>query len=108
MPREIVFRLNVGGDATPVGAVDRPVFVDVVPVVVVPGVAVVPGVGVVPPVDVTEELGNTSGENTAPTAYCDSSRPYSFVRVRSTSRISTSMTISARGLSFCWMIRSMI
>src|SRR5438067_10175520 len=98
MPREIVFKLNAGGDAAnaPVGVRLRPVAV----VVVVPVPGVVPVVGVVA---VVVELGDTSGEKIAPTPYSDRFRPYCFVRERSTSRISTSNTISARGLSFCSM-----
>ncbi len=101
-PREIVFRLNGGGDVTALGAVLRPVAV-----VVVPAVGVVPVVGVVG-VAVVVELGDTSGEKIAPTPYSDRLRPYCLVRERSTSRISTSKTISARGLSFCSMTFSRI
>src|SRR5438552_583551 len=95
----MVFRLNGGGDFTPLGAVDEPVAVDV-------GVVGVVGVGVVG-VDVAL-LGDTSGENTAPSAYSDRFKPYVFARSRSTSRISTSNTTSARGLSFCSITRSRI
>src|SRR5438128_7454292 len=94
MPREIVFKLNGGGDATPLGGVDRP---DVVAAAVGP----VPVVVVVAP-------GETSGEKTPPTAYSERLSPYCFARVRLTSRISMSKTISARALSFCEMMRSMI
>jgi len=66
----------------------------VVPVVE-PGVVPVVGVWVV------VLVGETSGEKIPPIAYSDRFRPYAFARLRSTSRISISTTISARGLSFC-------
>src|SRR5262245_21419237 len=96
----MVLRLNGGGDLICEGAVDCPAVV----------VVVWPPVGVVGPVLVETEtlLGDTSGEKMTPSEYSDRLRPYAFVRTRSTSRISTSTTISARGLSFCWMIFSMI
>src|SRR6185295_2559830 len=103
MPREIVFRLKGDGDRTPLGDVDEPVFVvvGVVPVAAPVPVAVpVPGVVVA--------LGEVSGENTPPSAYSERFNPYVLTRLRSTSRISTSTTISARGLSFCSMIFSRI
>ena len=53
-------------------------------------------------------LGDTSGEKMPPSAYSDRFSPYCFTRCRLTSMISTSTTISARGLSFCWMIFSKI
>src|ERR1700682_1842266 len=92
----MVLRLNGGGDFTADGPVDVP-DVDVV--------GVPPVVGVV--VDDVRP-GDTSGENTAPRAEHGSLRPYVFARVRWTSRISTSTTISARGLSFCVISLSMI
>ena len=99
MPREIVFRLNGGGDVTPVGGVDWPLPT----VVVVPP----PVAGVVPVVS-RRSGGETSGEKMLPSAYSDRFSPYFFARGRFTSRISTSTTISARGLSFCEMIFSRI
>ena len=52
--------------------------------------------------------GSTSGEKAPPIAKLDRSIPNSFARARFTSRICTSMTTSAFGLSFCSTIRSMI
>ena len=97
-PREIVFRLNGGGDFTPLGGVELPVL----PLMVPPVAPVVPVMAVVVP------LGETSGEKMPPSAYSDRFSPYFFAALRSTSRISTSITISARGLSFCSMIFSMM
>ena len=57
---------------------------------------------------VTMTLGDVSGEKTMPTAYSERFSPYFLTRFRSTSRISMSKTISARGLSFCATSRSMI
>src|SRR5512138_1128973 len=108
MPRVIVFRLNGGGDCTWLGAVDRPLVVVVVPVVGVVTPPVTPVVGVVPVEAVVVALGETSGEKMPPSAYSERFRPYDFTRARFTSMISMSTTISARGLSFCWMIRSKI
>ena len=70
-PREIVFRLNAGGDLSPEGATELVGAVDVV----LPGAGTTPPVagGVVVPVVVL--LGETSGENTAPSAYSDRLRP---------------------------------
>src|SRR5205085_6575873 len=92
----MVLRLKGGGDLTPLGDVDEPVAVLVVP----------PVAPVVPVVPVVELLGDVSGEKTPPSAYSDRFSPYVLVRDRSTSRISTSITTSARGLSFCSMIFS--
>ena len=100
-PREIVFRLNGGGDVTPLGGVDRPLaaaVVDVPP----------PVVGVVPVVMLAVPAGDTSGEKMPPSAYSDRFSPYCFTRCRLTSMISMSTTISARGLSFCWISFSKI
>src|SRR5258706_14648018 len=105
MPRVIVFRLNGGGDVTPLGAVERPFAVVVVPVV--GGVTPVVG-GVVPVLVVVVALGDTSGEKIPPSAHSERLRPYCFTLLRLTSMISMSTTISARGLSFCWMIFSKI
>src|SRR5215471_3542512 len=108
MPRVIVFRLNGGGDWTWLGGVDRPLVVVVVEVgwpVIGP---VTPPVVVVDVDGVVTALGDTSGEKMPPSAYSDRLSPYDFTRARFTSRISTSTTISERGLSFCWMIRSKI
>ena len=101
MPWEIVFALNGAGDTTPPGGVERPVVCVVDPAPGAPGV-----VGVV--VCVIAPAGLVSGEKTTPSAYSERFSPYCLARVRFTSRISTSMTISARGLSFCRMIFSMI
>ena len=98
-PREIVFRLNAGGDDTARGDVPPDAAAGVVP----PVVGVVVGV-----VAVVVPLGATSGEKIVPSAYEVRLTPYVFARDRSTSRISTSTTISARGLSFCSMIFSRI
>src|SRR6185369_4932898 len=107
MPRVMVFRLNGGGDCTPLGDVERPFVVVVVPVVGVVGVPVIGLVGVVVVVPgVVVALGDTSGEKMPPSAYSDRFRPYDFTLARLTSMISMSTTISERGLSFCWMIRS--
>ena len=97
-PREIVFKLNGGGEATPDGPVDRPALAVVVGVVPVPAVVVV----------VAAPPGDTSGESTPPRAYSDRFRPYCLARTRFTSRISTSNMISARALSFCSITFSMI
>src|ERR1700722_14282683 len=99
MPREMVLRLNGGGGTTAPGAVDVPVVV-VVGAVVIGGVPVVGVVAGVVGAAVVVLLGETPGENTVPTAYDVRSIPYVFARCRSTSRISMSNTISARGLSF--------
>src|SRR5215470_14879938 len=104
MPRVIVFRLNGGGDCTWLGGVDFPAVV----VVVVVGCCVIgfvtPPVVVVDAVGVVTALGDTSGEKMPPSAYSDRLSPYDFTRARFTSMISTSTTISERGLSFCSMI----
>src|SRR5262245_8327459 len=84
----------------PDGGVDRPL----TDVVVEPDPPPTPPVVV----DDTVLLGEISGENTAPSAYSERFRPYCLARFRLTSRISTSTTISARGLSFCAIIRSRI
>ena len=67
-PREMVLRLNGGGGLKPLGPVEVPVFV-----------LVVPPVPPVPPVDpgVAEVLllGDTSGEKTPPSAYSDRFKP---------------------------------
>src|SRR5262245_10178133 len=52
--------------------------------------------------------GATSGENMNPRAYAFRFNPYCFTRWRLTSRIWTSTTTSARGLSFDRMMRSMM
>src|SRR5262245_19183728 len=52
--------------------------------------------------------GSDSGETTAPIWYADRSTPKVFARPLLTSRIWTSMTISARGLSLASIIFSMI
>src|SRR5439155_9619250 len=97
MPRVIVFRLNGGGEVTWLGP--RLVPVAVVPVVT--GAVTPPAFGVV--VVVLAPFGDTSGEKMPPIAYSDRFSPYCLTRCRLTSMISTSTTISARGLSFCWI-----
>src|SRR2546428_5488360 len=87
----MVLRLKGGGDFRPAGPVGAPAVVEVVPVVPV----------LVP-------FGDTSGEKRPPRAYSERLSPYVLARLRFTSRISTSTTISARGLSFCAMILSRI
>src|SRR5215510_3046953 len=69
-------------------------------------IAVVLAVPVCPPPVVLR--GSDSGENTVPIWYADRSTPNVFARPRLTSRIWTSMTTSARGLSFASIIFSMI
>ena len=68
-PREIVFRLNGGGDVTPLGAVDVPV------VVVVPSVVPRRAGRRVAGGRRGRALGDTSGEKTPPSAYSDRFRP---------------------------------
>src|SRR5262245_38108635 len=100
MPWVIVFRLKGGPGVTCDGCVERP-FAAVTLVV-----GCWPFVGVV--VVAARPLGETSGEKTPPIAYSDRLNPYCLARWRLTSRISTSMTTSAFGLSFCAIIFSRI
>ncbi len=67
MPREIVFRLKIGGGTIALGPVDRPVFVFVV----------LPFPGVPCPVPGTDghAFGDVSGEKIMPTAYSDRFNP---------------------------------
>ena len=65
-PREIVFRLNGGGDVTPVGGVDVPVR---------RRRAGAAGAAGRRRLTVVVPLGDTSGEKIAPSAYSDRFRP---------------------------------
>ena len=65
-PREMVLRLNGGGDFSPPGDVAVPLLVLVVPVVV--GAPVMPAVA---GAEVVVLLGDVSGENPPPTAYSE-------------------------------------
>src|SRR5262245_61275070 len=96
MPCVIVLRLKGGPGVTCDGCVERPLAA----VTLVVGCCPFAG-GVV--VVAARPLGETSGENTPPIAYSDRLNPYCLARARLTSRISTSITTSAFGLS-CWAI----
>jgi hypothetical protein len=61
-----------------------------------------------PPAAPVEPAGGASGEKATPIAYALRLRPYCFARARFTSSISTSTTISARGLSLVSIRRSMM
>ena len=79
MPREMVLRLNGGGERTPDGGVEPPVLVVVVdPGVVTAGVVGVTPVGVpvvAPGVCEVVAVGDVSGEKMPPRAYSDRFKP---------------------------------